>query len=431
LSSPSNSETATRSSWEYQRPKLTAYQVDALFSPERYGVCEATTKAGKTVGCMAWLMEQAVTCTVPGREFWWVAPILDQARIPYRRIKRGLPQSVYVDDKTHLRLTLANGAVLAFKGGDHPDSLYGDDVHAAVIDEGTRCKEDVFTAIRSTLTATRGPLRIIGNVKGRHNWAYVLARKAEAGEPNWHYAKITALDAVAAGILNAEEIEDARRTLPDHVFRELYMAEPSDDGGNPFGLAAIAACVIDELAAGAPAVWGWDLAKSVDHNVGIALNRAGATCRLERWQAPWEITTPRMRQMTNGVQALVDSTGVGDPILEALQKNGGANFQGFKFSAPSKQQLMEGLALAIQQQKIHFPRGPITTELETFEYKFTRTGVRYSAPQGMHDDCVMALALAWHHLSGRPRPFAAAVGGSRPVIAAYDRQVANRFQPRR
>ena len=47
-------------------------------------------KAGKTVGCMAWLLEQAIKGK-PGQNFWWIAPILDQARIPFNRIKRGLP----------------------------------------------------------------------------------------------------------------------------------------------------------------------------------------------------------------------------------------------------------------------------------------------------------------------------------------------------
>jgi hypothetical protein len=393
LSSRSTLERPSRpTKWTYTRPKLARYQIDGLFCPERYAIVEATTKSGKTVGCMAWLFEQAMRGQA-GQEFWWTAPILDQARIPYRRIKRGLPQNIITeDDKSHMRLTLANGAALVFKGGDHPDSLYGEDVYAAVIDEGTRCKEEVFDAVRSTLTATRGPLRIIGNVKGRHNWAYMLARKAEAGEPGWHYAKITAYDAVKAGILDSDEIADAKRTLPEQVFRELYLAEPSDDEGNPFGISAIAECTIPALAAGPPVVWGWDLAKSVDHNVGVGLNRAGAVCRFERWQAPWEVTTPRMRQMTAGVQALIDSTGVGDPILEALQKNGGLNFQGFKFSSTSKQQLMEGLALAIQQHQIHFPDGPITTELKEFEYEYTRTGVRYCIDPAMR---VLTKDLRW------------------------------------
>ena len=71
-------------------------------------------------------------------------------------------------------------------------------------------------------------MRIIGNVSGRRNWAYQLARRAEAGEPGMHYAKITAYDAIKAGVLTQEEVEDARRNLSERVFRELYLAEPAD-----------------------------------------------------------------------------------------------------------------------------------------------------------------------------------------------------------
>ena len=39
-------------------------------------------------------------------------------------------------------------------------------------------KEDAWIAIQSTLTATRVPVRIIGNVKGKKNWFYLLARRA-------------------------------------------------------------------------------------------------------------------------------------------------------------------------------------------------------------------------------------------------------------
>jgi hypothetical protein len=384
--------TATRSRLTYQRPKLYPKQEEAIFNDSRYGIIEASSKSGKTVGCMAWLMEQAVKGK-PGHNFWWVAPIRPQAQIPFRRMKRGLPQSIYVANEAELTLTLANGAILTFKGADNPDSLYGEDVYAAVIDEASRCKEEAWHAIRSTLTATRGPIRIIGNVKGRKNWAYKLARKAEAGEPGMHYAKITAPDAVQAGILADEEVADAKRQLPTAVFQELYMAEPSDDEGNPFGIDAIGKCVGSLHDTCEPARWGWDLAKSLDWTVGIALCAHNSVCRFVRFQRSWQDTISGIRMETGTVPALVDSTGVGDPVLESLQE-GRRNFEGFKFTAPSKQQLMEGLAVAIQQQTIGFPDGAITSELESFEYVYTRTGVHYAAPEGMHDDCVCALALA-------------------------------------
>ncbi len=376
----------------YQRPWIADYQRDAIFCPERYGIIEASTKSGKTAGCMIWLTEQAMAGR-PGWNYWWVAPIFPQAEIVYARLKRALPRRLYEKNDTKLTITLLNETVLWFKGADKPDSLYGEDVYGAVIDEASRCKEESWHAVRSTLTATQGPLRIIGNVKGRKNWAYHMARKAEAGEPNMRFARITAADAVAAGLIDAAEVEDAKRQLPDAVFRELYLAEASDDQGNPFGLAAIRACA-NGLSDLPVAAWGWDLAKSTDWTVGIGLDVNGRVCRFVRWQKPWEDTIRDILDITKDVPALVDSTGVGDPILERLQKAKPGVFLGFKFSSPSKQQLMEGLAVAIQQQQIHYPAGPIVAELEAFEYVYSRTGVTYSAPEGQHDDCVCALALA-------------------------------------
>lgn len=388
---------------EYQRPWLYKKQLDALFNDCRYALIEASTKAGKTVGCIAWLFEQAAIHGAPGRNYWWVAPIFPQAKIAFRRMKRGLPQEVFTSHEQDMTITLINGAVIWFKSADKPDGLYGEDVFAAVIDEASRVKEDAWYAVRSTLTATNGPVRIIGNVKGRKNWFYNLARKAEGGERNMSFAKLTAYDAVQAGVLNAEEIEDARRQLPEQVFNELYLAIPSDDGGNPFGLGAIRRCV-SPLSTADPKAWGIDLAKSVDWTVGIALDEQGAACRFDRFQSPWEETFRRIKTTMGKPRALVDSTGVGDPVVERLQREGGRHFEGFKFSSQSKQQIMEGLAVAIQQQEIRFPEGVIVSELEAFEYEYTRTGVRYTAPEGMHDDCVCALALAVHQWR-TPAPF--------------------------
>jgi hypothetical protein len=376
----------------YERPWLADYQLAALFCPERYAVCEATTKSGKTVGAMAWLLEQAIVGGRPGRWYWWIAPIYAQARIAFRRFKLGLPLGQFVANESELTIALPNAAALAFKSGEDPDALYGEDVWAAVVDEASRVKEESWHAVRSTLTATQGPARLIGNVTGRRNWFYRLARRAEGGAPGMHHAKITAADAVAAGILAAAEVEDARALLPESVFRQLYLAEAADDEGNPFGIEAIRARV-GPLSDEPPAWWGVDLAKSTDWTVAVALDRGRRVCRLERFQRSWQDTIRVLRDLVGTTPTLVDSTGVGDPVLEALQV-GRRSVEGFKFTQPSKQQLMEGLAVAIQRGELLYPDGVLVAELEAFEYRFSRTGVSYSAPEGAWDDCVCALALA-------------------------------------
>jgi hypothetical protein len=268
--------------WIYDKQRLAIFEPrDSRGDLARYSLIEASTKVGKTIGCLAWLAERAFAGT-EGQNFWWVAPVYRQAKIAYRRAKRGLDRRLYTANETEMAMRLCNGATIAFLSADRPDGLYGEDVFAAVIDEASRVKEDAWHAVRSTLTATRGPARIIGNVKGRRNWFYQLARRAEAGEPGMSHHRIVAADAVKAGVLAAEELEDARRLLPEPVFRELFLAEPSDDGGNPFGLDSIAACVAP-LSLEAPLFWGWDLAKSRDFSVGHGPGpRAGGFDRRRR-----------------------------------------------------------------------------------------------------------------------------------------------------
>lgn len=392
----------------YQRPWLYPKQEQAIFNPKdaagndaRYSFIEAATKSGKTVGNIAWLFERSYLGE-PNQNRWWVAPVHTQAMVAFQRMKDGIPSRLIQQIYEGLKIILLGNRTIWFKSADNPDTLYGEDVYDVVIDEASRIKREAFYAVRSTLTATRGHMRCIGNVKGKKNWFYECSRRAEMGEPNWGFYRIVAQDAVEAGVLVGDEIDGARRDLPEAVFRELYLAEASDDGGNPFGLDSIRKC-IGQLSGKPPKVWGWDLAKHVNWSVGIALDEDNHVCRFERFQLPWELTIDRIKFLVKKTPALIDSTGVGDPIVEAVQKDC-PNVEGYQFTSPSKQKLMEGLAVSIQSSAIQYPEGPIVMELEQFEYEYTRTGVKYSAPEGFHDDCVMSLALARHHQSHVRKP---------------------------
>lgn len=380
----------------YTRPYVTNYQRAILDSVARYTVTEASTKVGKTASHIIWLFEQALKLKA-NQSVWWVAPIFGQSEIAYNRMKvQVTDRNFFKANDSKLLLTLPTGAKINFKSAERPDSLFGDDVYAAVFDEFTRAREESWHALRSTLTATKGKCKFIGNVNGKKNWGYRMAMKAKGGEPEYEYFKITAYDAIKEGILSQEEIEQARRDLPEAVFKELYLAEPSEDGSNPFGLQHIRQCLYPTSTM--PAVcFGIDLAKSVDYTVIIGLDQFGSVCHFERFQRDWRQTMQAILALPN-VPIKIDSTGVGDPITEDIQ-NKRTNVTGFKFNSFSKQQLMEGLAVAIQNRKVSFPDGIIKDELEMFEFEYTRTGVRYSAPEGVHDDCVCALALAYDCLT--------------------------------
>jgi hypothetical protein len=66
----------------YNRPALANYQLDALFNDSRYGIVEASTKAGKTAACLVWIIEQALQGK-SGQDFWWCCPVYGQAKMPF------------------------------------------------------------------------------------------------------------------------------------------------------------------------------------------------------------------------------------------------------------------------------------------------------------------------------------------------------------
>ena len=376
----------------YQRPFLTTYQQAILDAPERYTITAAATKCGKTASHIIWIFEQALQLK-DNQSVWWIAPVYQQAEIAFRRMKSQVSEKdFFISNESKLTLILPNGARIEFKSGEKPDNLYGDDVYAAVVDEASRMREESWYALRSTLTATKGKCKMIGNVKGKKNWFYKLGERARLGEDDYKFFKITAYDAAKEGILDVEEIEQAKRDLPEFVFKELYLAEPGDDNSNPFGLDNIRKCYAP-LSSAIPIAFGIDLAKYTDWTVITGLDNMNRVCYTERFQGDWMQTKQKIINVVGRIPAHIDATGVGDPIVEDLQRIL-PNIKGFKYTSQSKQQLMEGLVMEIQQHTIFFPEEPYGFELENFEYEYTRTGVKYSAPSGMHDDAVNSIALA-------------------------------------
>src|SRR3990172_6712761 len=383
----------------YPRPFLYGYQRSIIDSKARFTVTEAATKTGKTSSHIIWLFEEALRLK-ENQSCWWVAPVYTQAEIAFNRMRQQITErNFFKVNETKLRLTTPTGSHIHFKTAEKPDNLFGDDVFAAVFDEFTRAREDAWFALRSTLTKTNGKCKFIGNVKGKKNWGWRLAQKAKANEPNFEYFKITAYDAVKEGLITADEVQQAKRDLPENVFNELYMAEPSEDGANPFGMEYIKR-QLRGMSDAFPVIYGVDLAKSTDFTVILGLDSNGYVCRLERFQMDWEQTKLKIYDVTMGVPVIVDSTGVGDPIVESLQKMR-SGVEGFKFTSTSKQQIMEGLSAGIQQGRTSVLEGVHRNELESYEFEYSRTGVRYTCPSGSHDDTVCAHALAFSKLSNR------------------------------
>ncbi|MGE3448675.1 MAG: phage terminase large subunit [Microbacteriaceae bacterium] len=397
----------------YERSPLYPAQEAAIFAPERYSWVEASTKSGKTHACIVWLTEQAVLNGREGREFWWVAPRYSQAKIAFRRLKQALPVGFYEENITELTLTLLNGATLRFKSGEHPDALYGEDVWAAVVDEASRVKADAWFAVRSTLSATRGPVRLIGNVKGTRNWFYRGARNAEKGATGHHFARLTAYVAVEGGVLAADEIVDARETFPESVFRELYLALPAEDGDSFFASDRIE--VVQEPPPWARRARGWDFAGTDgrkggdrDWSVGVLLAHTDemtyvVDVRRGRWAPERLLAEVEAASVSDGpdVPVVVEqepgSSGVimVDLIKRHLRSVPGTGLVKASPTSGTKEARAFGLATRVNGRRVVLCAGDwheqFLAELDDFP------------PDSGHDDQVDAASHAFNFLAGRGR----------------------------
>lgn len=262
----------------------------------------------------------------------------------------------------------------------------------AIVDEGAFVKnlwKSWTESIRATLTDYKGDGWILSTPRGKNDFfkMFMRGKQEDKGWASWQ------MSTYSNPYIDNEEIDDAKLDLPEAAFKQEYMAEFLDNTANPFGLAFINQCTYP-LSTEPPICFGIDLAKSFDYTVIIGLDKNGSVCYFDRFQKDWRQTVQTITNLPN-VDIAIDSTGVGDPIAEDVARVM-QNVEMFKFTAHSKQQLMVGLVLGIQQRKVTFPEGNISDELSNFEYQFTNSGVKYSAPSGLHDDCVCALALAWH-----------------------------------
>lgn len=215
-----------------KRPNFAAYQKEFLYNPSRFTVTEASTKAGKTFAHIFWIFERAhEPWNKQNYNHWWVAPVYSQAKIAFKRLRAKVGKyPAYKVNESNLMITCPNGVNIHFKSADKPDNLFGEDVYSVVFDEAPRAKVDAYYALRSTITATKGTMKLIGNFGGTSNWMHLLKEKSKT-DKEYAYFKVTAWDAVAAGILDEEEILQAQRDLPPKIFKQLYLAEEqeSDD----------------------------------------------------------------------------------------------------------------------------------------------------------------------------------------------------------
>ena len=365
-------------------PELHSNQQKIFDSNARFRVVMCGRRFGKSELSQVEIIINALY----GKNVAYITPTYKLSKTFFDKLITIVP---FENNKSELIVRFPNGGSIEFFTGERLDNLRGRKFHLVIVDEASfipNLEDGWLNSIRPTLTDYKGRALFLSTPKGK-NYFYSMFMKGMAHEDNWESFKFTTYD---NPYIDKEEVDDASRQLPSVVFEQEYMANAMENASNPFGSQYINDCT-KPISSLPVSYYGIDLAKSVDWSVIVGLDANGDVSYFDRFQKDWKQTKESILLLDRSKPVLIDSTGVGDAITEDLQK-GFNHMEGFKYTSTSKQQLMELLASSIQKKEIGFPTGSIKEELEVFEYVYTPTGVRYNAPQGFHDDCVNALALA-------------------------------------
>jgi len=317
---------------------------------------------------------------------WW----------PSEFIKRWRP--------SEMRMECMNGVDILFRAGEDDRKIAGlSKVAFAWLDEASLIPADTMRMVRARLMDLQGNMWATTTPRGM-DWVYEYHLRGEdPGEPDYFTIRHSSDE---NPFVPFDEIEEYRRTMPARWVAQNIDAEFIQDGSGIFFVTEDN--FLPELIpfnSNEPSFWGLDLARLHDFTVLIGIDtdkrvRYFGRKNLIRWkdQKDWIIKT--VLSAGPNFRITVDSTGVGDPIVEDLQDVlGKSRVEGFSFAnAERKIALIDSHALSIEQNEF---RWPIELKIMTGEYRAytyiinpqTRR-VKYGAPEGQYDDCPTAGALA-------------------------------------
>ena len=250
------------------------------------------------------------------------------------------------------------------------------------------------------------------------NWFWDLFVGAEKKE-NWARWLLRASE---TRVIADEELLRLKSEMSEAMYAQEMECEPQENAGAVFRRVKENSTLMPrEPEEGRKYVIGVDLAKYQDWSViSIFDLKTNEQVYLDRFQRiDWSLQQEKIKAAAfryNNASVLMDATGVGDPILEGLQGHG-VNVEGLHLSASSKKDIINKLVMMLSQDRVKLLSDETQiSELEQYQYELTQAGnLRMNAPEGKHDDIVIADALAVWTLQEKPE--------------GYFKQLLNNFSP--
>lgn len=304
-------------------------------------------------------------------------------------------------NNTEMKIELVNGSVFQVVGADNIDSIVGTNPVGVVYSEYPLMKPRVWDYIRPILAENGGFAIFVYTPRGM-NEGWKILQTAKENPNEWWHEVLTVEDtnAISEAVLMQEKKE-----MPSDLFQQEYYVKFIDGASSVFR--DVDSVVRNELVNLFPNrryQMGVDLAKYQDFTVITItdLHTFDVVKQIEfnklDWNEQKEIIVKEIKYW-NKARTWMDSTGLGDPIVDDLKRQG-LFIEPFHFTETSREQLLNNLKILIEQKKIRIPNDQkLIEQLKSMQYELVGQKVKMRVPEGLHDDRIMSLALSVWGLS--------------------------------
>lgn len=386
-------------------PKPTANQQEIIDHPARFKVLACGRRWGKTVVDIRVLAEHALR----GETLGYFSMTYRSLAECFRELRSALTAETLHSSQTEGRIELRGGGLLEFWSLQtvNKDTARGRKYHGIVVDEAAFIPNGEYIwngVIRPTLADHEGFALLSSSTNGRNHFFEWYQRGIDPANANWHSWHYPTSD---NPLITAQELASIQAETPELYYRQEYCAEFLEGEGAVFRRIGENA-ILDpaEPIVGHHYIMGVDWAQKNDFTAIVVMDRdTRQMVALDRFnRLDWALQRARLRNLFDKWKPEIiwaESNSIGSPNIEALQREG-LPVSSFETTGISKPPLIESLVLAFERDEIKVLNNAVLKgELMAYERRVTSTGRnQYSAPEGMHDDTVIATALAWRGVMG-------------------------------
>lgn len=385
-------------------PALHSAQQTIKHERRRFNVLCNGRRFGKNILLQDLAVEGALAKRQPVA---WAAPTYKQLLDDWRTLSNTLATVTARRNEQEKQLALLGGGTIDFWSLDNADSIRGRKYARFVINEAgivTNLMDDWNNVIRPTLIDLRGDVYFSGTPKGMNGFWQLFNH----GGDEWARWQMSSY---ANPHIPAPELDALRETMTDRAFSQEIMAQFLADGAGVFRhVRHLSANANTPPTGGAQYLIGVDWGRSNDETVFSVWDiGARAEVCLERLSdTPYNSQYTRLQALAaryNNALVIAEANNAQDAHVEQLAIRG-VRIMPFVTTNATKAAGVDMLTLACERESVTFQADEQgILQMEAFESSRTATGlVKFAAPEGLHDDIVMARVIAYSGIGEHAGP---------------------------